>query len=315
MSQTWVTRVAPFIGVAWMWGCTSVASTPPPRDADLAVDASAVVEEELDRLVEEGATRASIVVLDPNDGRIVARGGRGPAGSAEAQRVAETGSTIKPLTIAAAIEAGLDPERRFDGEGGEWQPTEGPLLRDWQPRESLDARDVLVSSSNVGAGKIVEAVGEASVARTFEALGVRIPEMQSWPVHGAGIGTTMSPTELAAAYAVFANGGFAVEPTETGDGSRRRVFSERTATTVASMLEAAVGDEGTGRRARVEGHRVGGKTGTTADGAAVFAGIAPIDGPRYVIVVRVERPGEIWGGMHAAPSFRRVASALLSAEI
>ncbi|MCA9607484.1 MAG: serine hydrolase [Myxococcales bacterium] len=291
---------------------TSCAMAPPPAETARGVDVEAVVEAELDRLVDEGATRAAIVVLDPETGRVLAASGRGPEGAGEADRVVDMGSTIKPLTIAAALDAGLDPTQRFSGEGGAWHPDPATLLRDVHPREWLTAEEVLIHSSNIGAGKIVEAVGEAPIAAYLAANGVEVPAPTSWPAHGAGIGTTTSPRRLAAAYAVFANGGQLIEPTTNGRGLSRPVLSPVTARVVVDMLEAAVGDDGTGHRARVEGVRVAGKTGTTGDGAAVFAGLAPVVSPRYVIVVRAERPDGAWGGLVAAPSFSRLAATLLA---
>lgn len=291
------------------------------------------VARELDRLIAEGGTQVAIVVLDPRDGRVLAAEARSSGSHTNAadpndpnhvandddpndassaiDRVVSTGSTIKTLTLAAALEAGLDPSRRFDGEGGEWRADGDTVLRDHAPHVSLDAREVLMTSSNVGAAKIVRAVGDEVVLRYLRDAGARLDGSHVAMEHGAGIGTSMRLVDLAAAYAVFANGGYAIEPTRSGDGPRRAVISAATAATILTMLEAATGEEGTGHPARVEGHRVGGKTGTTRDGAGVFVGIAPIDAPRFVIAVRVERPDGAWGGSVAAPSFARLTRSLL----
>ena len=273
--------------------------------------ARGVVEAELDRLVEaHGATRAAIVVVDPRDGRIVAAGGRGPDGDAEVSRALTVGSTLKPLTVAAALEAGLDPARRFAGEGGEWT-IDGAVLRDHRASETLDATDVIVRSSNVGAAKIVEAVGAEPVAAFFEEMGFVGDANRTWPERGAGLGVQTRLLDLAAAYGSLANGGERIEPTLDGSGARRRLMRPETADAVLAMLGQAVErDEGTGRQAQVAGHRVGGKTGTY-DGAALFAGVAPLSDPRFVVIVRVELPGDGYGGSVAAPVFARVAASLL----
>ncbi|MBX3273407.1 MAG: serine hydrolase [Sandaracinaceae bacterium] len=304
-------RCAASLTITTMLGCAG--ASPPPSTAAPPGSARslAIVEAELDRLVADGATRAAIVVLDPRDGRVLAAAGRGGEGAGEVDRVLDVGSTIKPLAIAAALDAGLDPSRRFDGEGGTWTLDDGTVVRDLHPRESFDARDAIVASSNVGTAKIVDAVGEAPVRAMFEAVGVEALTPGPWPARGAGIGTGTSLRRLAAAYAAFANGGERVEPTADGRGARRRVMSEATAARVLAMLEDAVGDEGTGGAARIDGHRVAGKTGTTRAGAALFAGIAPVEGARYVVAVRIDRPEGGWGGALAAPSFARVAAALL----
>lgn len=312
------------------------ADSPPHGDSERSPnDVEVQVARELDRLIAEGGTQVSIVVLDPRDGRILAAEARSsgsnpfddandanpanPANQANdpndaasaIERVVSTGSTLKTLTLAAALEAGLDPARRFDGEGGEWRAEGDTVLRDHEPHVSLDAREVLMTSSNVGAAKIVRAVGDEVVLRYLRDAGARLDDAHAAMELGAGIGTSMRLVDLATAYVVFANGGRAIEPTRSGDGPSRAVISPATATTILTMLEAATSEEGTGHPARVEGHRVGGKTGTTRDGAAVFVGIAPIDAPRFVIAVRVERPDGAWGGSVAAPSFARLASALL----
>jgi cell division protein FtsI (penicillin-binding protein 3) len=294
-------------------GSNTVPTTETTPSAATRDTPDALVARELDRLVAEGGTAVEIVVLDPRDGRVVAMQSHGVTSEERrAGRSVTTGSTVKPLTIAVALEAGLDPSRRFDGEGGEWRADVDTILRDHEPRESFDARDVVVRSSNVGAAKIVEAVGEEVVLEYLRAAGATFAEGSSALELGAGIGTSMRLTDLAAAYAVFANGGVGVAPTAEGSGARRAVVSPATAATVLSMLEAATSDDGTGRAARVVGHRVGGKTGTTSDGAAVFVGIAPLDAPRFVVAIRVERSDGAWGGAVAAPAFSRLLRDLLT---
>lgn len=256
------------------------------------------------------ARRASIVVLDPTDGRVLAAVGEGPAGDAEASREVEMGSAVKPLTVAAALDAGLDPRRRFAGEGGVWGADDATLV-DAHPRPSFNAAELLASSSNVGAGKIVAAVGAAPIAAFFERCGVEPRPGASWVERGAGIGVAMTAVELAAVFGAFANRGIRADPSADGRGRRQRLMRASTAATVRRMLEGAVSDEGTGRRARVEGQRVAGKTGTTRGGAVVFAGFAPVDRPRFVVVVRAEVP-EGWGGTVAAPAFSRIMTQLLA---
>jgi len=156
----------------------------------------------------------------------------------------------------------------------------------------------------------VQRVGDAPIAAFFDRVGARVPGEGTWVTHGAGIGVRMSALRLAVAYGAFANGGFEIQPTTRGTGPRRRLLSEPTAAAVRAMLGAAVSDRGTGRRARIVGVPVGGKTGTTGDGAAVFAGLAPLNEPRFVVVVRVEQEGA-WGGGVAAPAFARVVARLL----
>lgn len=289
---------------AGIWGCASQSTNVPASDVTsttVVADAESIVHDELVTLEEAGATRVSIVVLDPSNGRIL-------AGAGDVSSDLPIGSTVKPFTIAAAMDAGLDPARRFPGHEGRWRDADDFELADAHPRDSLDARDVLTYSSNVGAGQIVEAVGNAPVETMLGKVGVGA-DAPGWPARGAGLEAHTTPLQLAGAYAAFANGGFAIEPTTDGTGARERVMSEATSEAVRDMLETAV-REGTGQRARVEGHRVGGKTGTARTGVAVFAGIAPLDNPRWVVVVRVEAEGA-YGGSVAAPAFSRIVTNLL----
>ena len=309
------------VGLASLLGCAADTANAPARadaraaadalhvDVDMDVDAVAVAETELDRLARDGATRAAIVVLDPRDGRILAAVGR-PDASGEARRSAPVGSTLKPLSVGAAFDAGLDPSRLFDGHDGRLRLADGTELRDSHPRASMNARDAIAASSNVGVGQMVEAVGDEPIRALFGAIGAEVQGPPSWPAHGAGIGVAMSPLGLASAYTAFENEGVAIAPTSDGSGSRLRLFSAEAADAVHEMLEAAVSDEGTGRLARVDGVRVAGKTGTV-EGAAVFAGLASAEGARYVVVVRVEAPRDAWGGGLAAPSFARVVEGLV----
>lgn len=281
--------------------CGCAATVAEPMDGARAAPderVRAVLDEELDRLEAEGVTRAALVVLEPSSGRVVAAG-RGPLGDGEAERVAAIGSTFKPLTIAAALDAGLDPARRFSGEGGRWQ-VDGLELDDYRDNGELDARGVIVTSSNIGAAKVVQAVGVDAITTMFDAVGASAPGEQSWLRRGAGIGVEMSPVALARAYAALARDGMLDE---------RRVFTPEATAQVRRMLADAVTD-GTGRRAAIERATVGGKTGTTQEPAALFAGLLPIDEPRFVVIVRAEAP-DAYGGAVAAPSFARIARRLL----
>ena len=312
-----------WVGALSLAGCVTGTAAPTERRGEVALDANEVtpiVDEELNRLVEDrAAVRAAIVVLDARDGRILAARGRGPDGHAEARREVTVGSTIKPLTVAAALEAGLDPSREFSGEAGRLVAGE-VVLRDVRPSERLDATDVIVRSSNVGAAQIVREIGDAPVAEIFRRAGLldRAGAVDagadgapsaSWTVRGTGIGVETNLVRLASIYGSFANGGELIEPTSDGAGARVTLMQAATASAVLDMLEAAVADGGTGRRARVPGRRVAGKTGTVAD-AVLFAGVTSRDERRYVIVVRAELPGEAWGGEAAAPVFARIARQL-----
>jgi cell division protein FtsI (penicillin-binding protein 3) len=102
------------------------------------------------------------------------------------------------------------------------------------------------------------------------------------------------------------------------------VLQPQTAEAMRTMLEMAVSDRGTAPRARIDGYRVAGKTGTArklrngqyvSEYVASFAGFAPVSNPRLVVAVMIDEPdaGQFYGGQVAAPVFAEVASRSLRA--
>ena len=267
---------------------------------------------------------ASVVVLEAKTGLVLATSGLGPAGADAALTSVEPASTAKPLTIAAAIEAGLDPGRTFDTGDGELT-LEGGTIRDYRAHGEIDVTGVVALSSNVGAAQIAGAVDAGALRAILRGLGMGVADLEEWSplrrgLMASGIGYTATPVQVAAAYGALATGGVyhppALSPAEASAG--RRVLSAETATGVRAMLEAAV-ERGTGRRARVDGLRLGGKTGTLEidgpDGQpmrrASFVGLVPVDDPRWVVHVQVDsRDPNATGGRLAAPLFGRLARQL-----
>jgi cell division protein FtsI (penicillin-binding protein 3) len=129
-----------------------------------------------------------------------------------------------------------------------------------------------------------------------------------------GHGFTLSPVQVAAAFAAVANDGIYHAPSLLRGGvPGERVFTDGTARTVLHMLEGVVQrDDGTGTHARVPGYRVAGKTGT-ADGYASFVGALPADRPRAVILVGVNLPGQThYANQVATPAFARIAGRVMT---
>jgi cell division protein FtsI (penicillin-binding protein 3) len=141
-----------------------------------------------------------------------------------------------------------------------------------------------------------------------------------------GYGLNVTTLQLAQAYAVLANDGvrrpvtlFKRDAVPEGE----RVFSADTSRKVRAMMETVVSATGTARRAAVTGYRVAGKTGTAKKATgrgyvagkyqSVFAGMAPVSRPRFVMVVMIDEPGgkEYYGGIVAAPTFAKVMQAAL----
>jgi cell division protein FtsI (penicillin-binding protein 3) len=215
------------------------------------------------------------------------------------------------------------------------------------PVQDMTLGDIVAQSSNIGSAMVAARLGSeelASVLARFgygeptgvgfpgEAGGV-VPELPSWTditratvAYGQGI--SMTPLQMAAVYATVANDGIWVQPRlvrgtsgpdgrleEAPVGESRRVLSERTATMLTRML-ASVVETGTGGAAQIPGYQVAGKTGTArklVDGRYVrrymasFVGFLPASDPRVVIVVSIDEPRTVYGGVAAAPVFSEIA--------
>ena len=261
-----------------------------------------------------GARGGSAVVLDAHTGEVLAMVNepdfnpnnrmsfKGPTPRNRAVTdLFEPGSTMKPFTIAAALESGkFRPDTLIDTAGGAIQ-FGNRVIRDVHPYGALTVARVIEKSSNVGASKIALALNKQTLWDTLTGVGFGLPTGSGLPGEAIGVlhkpgrwvpvdqaslsfgyGLSVTPLQLARAYCAFANGG--VVPTMTllrrdvqgctnaaGAGCARaagesadgvRVFSENTAREVRAMLELAVGAEGTGGLARVADYRVAGKTGT-----------------------------------------------------
>ena len=308
--------------------CMNTAATPSVVPRAAAVPAKAadstlqrIAEDEARRVhAEWGAARVAIVVLDPHTGAVLAN-----ADDAPGQPIVPA-STLKPLTVATALDAELiTPQQRFDCGNG--RRNYGSLvLRDAGEYGSLDAGEILAVSSNIGVSRIFDILGGERLGEGFRRFRVGAPgEIPSGTMRGAiiamGEGSTTTPVALASAYGVFANDGLLT----TSGAPPERVLKASTAQTVRTMLEGAVsGERATGKAAAVAGTRVGGKTGTSDDEDCAscaqgggpflsFVGIVPIDAPRWVIYVGVGKPNkEGSGGTIAAPVFSRVATRALA---
>ncbi|MGD2133245.1 MAG: PBP1A family penicillin-binding protein [Maricaulaceae bacterium] len=255
--------------------------------AQLAAEAS--VAEVLGRAESRAAGEAALVALD-GDGAVRAMvGGRSYTESQfnrATQANRQPGSAFKPFVYAAAIEAGLSPwDVRSDAPItlGDWTPTN----YDEEFVGDVALITALADSINTVAVRVAEEIGRDRVVDLVERLGVG---SRVRPTRSMALGShEMTPLEATAAYAAFANGGYAVEPyaiTSIEDSNgvllwRRpepaftRGLDQRTSALMNLMLARVVTD-GTGRRAALPGREVAGKTGTTNDFRdAWFIGYVP----------------------------------------
>ena len=257
----------------------------------------------------------------------------------------EPGSTIKPFTVAAALQAGIvRPETVMDTRPGFLRVGRHTV---WDIRNYgvIDVRKVIKKSSNVGAGKLALALRPADLWQMFHQVGLGASTGSGFPgeeegtltdfvgwgeIHRVtlsfGYGVAATPLQIARAYAAFGAGGVlpAVSFVKTDHASSAsQAVPVSVAAQVLEMLEEVVEPGGTGGRARVAGYRVGGKTGTTRKSEAggysedryhsAFAGLAPISDPRLSVVVVIDEPGggEYYGGAVAAPVFSDIVEGSL----
>jgi 1A family penicillin-binding protein len=268
----------------------------------------------------------AVVALDPRTGEIRALVGgrhsvrRGFNRALEARR--QPGSAFKPFVFAAALSAGYTPATILDDSPVEIEDAG----RVWRPENfggeyggPLTLRRALMRSANAATVRLSQAVGERRVAALAHRSGIR-SRMDAVPALALGA-LEVTPLELAAAYAPFANGGLRVEPylvnrIESADGTvlwranppaPERVLGRAEAFQITSMLQSVV-DGGTGRVVRNMGVRglVAGKTGTTNNGADVwFIGYTPTVVAGFWFGYDSPRPigSNASGGRLAAPAW------------
>ena len=249
----------------------------------------------------------------------------------------EPGSTMKPFITALALDKGMvTPNTPINTAPGRIT-IGGSTISDSHPNDVLTVSQVIQKSSNVGTVKLAMQMSPREMWETYAQAGFgqkpqvpfpgavtgRLRPYKTWrPIEQAtmsyGYGLSASLFQLAQAYTVFARDGELIPVTLQKSSelvSGVRVFSDKNAVAVRSMLQLAAGPGGTGSRAQTMGYSVGGKSGTArkqegkgyADKKyrSFFVGLAPVESPRIVVAVMVDEPGNgaYYGGLVAAPVF------------
>jgi cell division protein FtsI (penicillin-binding protein 3) len=308
-------------------------------------------------LLEAQARSGSAVVLDIKTGEILAMVNQ-PSynpNSREASQptthrnravtdVIEPGSVIKSVTVAAALENGVNPNIRIDTNPGIMLLDKKYSIRDTSNHGVVSLEGLLQMSSNIGAAKLAANMSNAhlyDVLHRFgygqttnsgfpgESSGVLSPARNWGPVEKAtisyGYGLSVTPLQIAQAYATLANHGRLMKPSfirEQEQGPGAQVIDPAIANEVLAMLESVTNPGGTAERAAITGYRVAGKTGTSRKFSAggygkrhisLFAGVVPLDNPKFAMVVVINEPAghDYYGGLVSAPVFHNVMEGAL----
>ncbi len=257
----------------------------------------------------------------------------------------EPGSTMKPFTVAAALEAGIvTPGTMIQtGQGamtmGRW------TINDSHPNGLISVAQVIQKSSNIGSAKIQLQMPAETLGTLYRELGFGVApqsgfpgeakgQLKPWsqwrPIEQAtmayGHGLSVSLLQISRAYTVFTTGGELLPLSLLKQDAHpigKRIITRETADQVTRMMEMAAMPGGTAPRAQVPGYRVAGKTGTAhkaqAGGYAEhkyvssFVGFGPVTHPRFIVAVMIDEPlgAKYYGGDVGAPVFSSVMGAAL----
>ena len=253
----------------------------------------------------------------------------------------EPGSTMKPLSVAAALESGKYTPNTIINLGSGSMRVGNHTIRDTHSYGQLSVTGVIIKSSNVGVAKMALSLPYSTLPTFFKRIGfgqrsaVKFPGESTglilppskWNVsevatmsYGYGINATV--LQMVQAYAMLANHGvkmplslYKLDEPPKGE----QLLEPKIADQVLLMMEQVTLPGGTARQANIPGYRVAGKTGTahklradrkgysSNEYRALFSGLAPVSDPRLAIFVVVENPkGKYYGGLVAAPVFARV---------
>lgn len=306
------------------------------------------------------ASAGSVVVLDVDTGEVLAMANlpsynpnQLDGGSGDVRRnravtdVVEPGSTMKPITMAAALSTGkVTPDTVVDTNPG-WMRNGRFTINDFRNYGAITATGVLTHSSNVGAAKLALALPDAYFYDFIHGVGYGSKPGSGFPGEASGLlaapgqwsgttkatmsygyGLSATPLQIAVAYAAIANGGRVIAPTFV-KGQRNeasQAMTPQVARQVLDAMQTVTEKGGTATRAAILGYHVAGKTGTarkySSSGGyskhylALFAGVVPVEHPRFAMAVVIDDPDAsagygYGGGAVAAPVFKNVMEGTL----
>ncbi|MCW8091633.1 peptidoglycan D,D-transpeptidase FtsI family protein [Alteromonas sp. ASW11-130] len=307
------------------------------------------------------ATSASALVVDVQNGDILAMVNAPSFNPNDRENVSphrmrnrvitdafEPGSSLKPLAVLAALEFGQTKVGDIIDTSPGWMRLGGSLVKDFRNYGKLSLEEIIQHSSNMGTSKLALSVPKDFLLDTYYNLGLMSDTGTNMPGEASGIfhersrwsefelatlsfgyGISVTTAQLARMYATLANGGIKrplnivhKPQSTTWKPQEERVISEHNAKAIIDMMESVTQEDGSGKKAKVQGYRVAGKTGTSRKAVAggygeeyvnIFAGLAPLTNPRLVTIVLINEPGgDLYhAGDTAAPVFSKIMGGAL----
>lgn len=258
----------------------------------------------------------------------------------------EPGSSVKPLAVLSALEFGaVEADSVVDTSPG-WMRLGGSIVDDPINYGEISLTKIIQKSSNMGTSKLALSVPKEYLLDTYYNMGLMSDTGTSLLGESSGIfhdrsrwsdfelstlsfgyGLSVTSVQLARMYSIIGNGGIKrplsiIKSEKTAHEEAERVISTESAMAILTMMESVVSDEGSGKKARVPGYRIAGKTGTSRKAVAggygeeyvnIFAGVAPVSDPQLAVVVLINEPrGDLYyAGDTAAPVFAGIMSSSL----
>jgi cell division protein FtsI (penicillin-binding protein 3) len=256
----------------------------------------------------------------------------------------EPGSTVKPFVVLAALEAGIADENTIIDTGNGIMQIGGSRVRDTSKVGKANLAKILQKSSNIGVAKLALDMPLEALLGMYSSIGYGqlsglnlvgettgiFPNRRRWSQFeiatlAFGYGISITPLQLAHAYATLGNGGL-YQPVHIIESNQqdlsKQVINHDYAMSVLHMLEAVTQPGGTATRAAVPGYRVAAKTGTSRKAAAggysdeyvaITSGVAPVSDPRIALVVVINEPqgDQYYGGAVAGPVFSEIMKGAL----